>query len=251
MYHDLAGAEESERIGFPGPLAARYKLTPEHFEAHLDGIESLGRTVGLWDPGADGWPEVAITFDDGGASAPRAAEALERRGWRGHFFVTTGRLGTPGFMTGEQVRDLHARGHAIGGHSHNHPTYFGRLPRAEQLDEWSTSLGVLTDLLGAAPYLASVPGGFLTADAIATASEAGYRALMTSEPTARPLREQAIVVHGRYTIWATTSVRQAAGYAGGSRIARGRLWTEWRAKQAIKRTSPRVFEAARRLRARR
>jgi hypothetical protein len=42
---------------------------------------------------------VFLTFDDGGASALHpTADLLERRGWSGHFFVTTRRIGTPGFL---------------------------------------------------------------------------------------------------------------------------------------------------------
>src|ERR1039458_5638385 len=31
---------------------------------------------------------------------------LEDRGWRGHFFITTDRIGTPGFLTESELRDL-------------------------------------------------------------------------------------------------------------------------------------------------
>ena len=94
IYHDVVEEDRREEAGFPGPLAARYKLTPEHFERHLHAIGQTGRSVGL---AADA-PDCAITFDDGGASALLAAEMLERHGWRGHFFITTGRIGTPGFL---------------------------------------------------------------------------------------------------------------------------------------------------------
>ena len=42
------------------------------------------------------------------------ADMLEPLGWRGHFFITTGRLGQPGFLTSAQVRELHARPCGIG-----------------------------------------------------------------------------------------------------------------------------------------
>ncbi len=72
MYHDVAAARERESVGFPGPLAARYKLDPAHFERHLDTIAETGLAVGTLDGGGSP-PAVAITFDDGGASAPLAA----------------------------------------------------------------------------------------------------------------------------------------------------------------------------------
>ena len=114
IYHDVVTESQQDECGFPGPVAARYKLDPERFEAHLDAIAETGVTVGLIGDGS----QAALTFDDGGSSALAAAHALERRGWRGHFFVTTGRIDTPGFLTAAQVRELAERGHTVGSHSH-------------------------------------------------------------------------------------------------------------------------------------
>jgi peptidoglycan/xylan/chitin deacetylase (PgdA/CDA1 family) len=248
IYHDLASAAERDSVGFPGPVAGRYKLDPREFERHLDAIADVSLSPSLWDPARDGG--ATLTFDDGGGSALLAAGALEKHGWRGHFFVTTGRVGTPGFLDADGVRELAARGHAVGGHSHTHPTYFGKLTRAEQLDEWRRSREALGELLGEAPAGASVPGGFFTPRVAETAAEAGYEWLMTSEPESRVRREWGIPVIGRYTIWATTPASRAAAYARGARLPRARLWLEWNAKQRAKRISPRAFEALRRLRAR-
>jgi peptidoglycan/xylan/chitin deacetylase (PgdA/CDA1 family) len=249
IYHDVARADERDAIGFPGPVAARYKLEPERFEAHLEAIAVAGVEVGTWS--ADGGARAVLTFDDGGASALGSAEALEARGWRGHFFITTGRLGSAGFLSADGVRELAARGHAVGGHSHTHPGYFGRLPREAQLEEWRRSRGELGEILGEAPEGASVPGGFFTPTVAATAAEAGYRWLMTSEPNARVHTGGAgLPVIGRYTIWGSTPAERAAAFARGARGPRARLWLEWNAKQRAKRVSPRAFEAARRVRAR-
>ena len=247
IYHDLAPRQDCDSVGFPGPVAARYKLDPGHFERHLEAIAATGAEVGLW--AGDGGPGVALTFDDGGASALAAADALERRGWHGHFFVTTGRIGTAGFLDAPGVRALAERGHAVGSHSHSHPTYMGRLGREDLLDEWRRSSEELAEVLSEPPAGASVPGGFFTPAVAECAAEAGYSWLMTSEPEARVRRDWGLPVLGRYTIWATTPASKAAAFARGDRLARGRLWIEWNAKQRAKRLSPRAFEAARRLRA--
>jgi peptidoglycan/xylan/chitin deacetylase (PgdA/CDA1 family) len=248
IYHDIASAAGRESIGFPGAVAARYKLEPERFEAHLDAIAASGVRVAPWTPPGDGG--AVLTFDDGGASALAAAEALERHGWRGHFFVTTGRVGTQGFLPAGGVRELAERGHAVGAHSHTHPTYFGRLSREQQLEEWTRSRSELAEILGAPPVGASVPGGFFTPQVAATAASAGFEWLMTSEPSARISGRHPLPVLGRYTIWATTPASRAAAYARGARLPRARLWLEWNAKQRAKRICPRAFEAARRVRAR-
>ncbi len=249
MYHDIAPATEREAVGFPGPLAARYKLEPAAFEAHLDALDATGLEVRTLDGGAEAAPPVAVTFDDGGASAPLAAAALERRGWRGQFFVTSSRIGTPGFMTADELRELAGRGHLIGSHSHSHPTYMGRLSRAELDEEWTRSRALIAEILGSPPRTASVPGGYLSADVIAAAASADYELLFTSEPTAR-VADGPLVVRGRYTIWASTPASVAAAYARGERLACARLWLEWNAKKAAKRVSPSIYQALRRVRAR-
>jgi peptidoglycan/xylan/chitin deacetylase (PgdA/CDA1 family) len=175
---------------------------------------------------------------------------LERHGFRGHFFVATGRIGMPGFLDAEEVAALASRGHAVGSHSHTHPTYMGRLERGEILDEWKQSRDVLAELLGTPPATASVPGGFLSRNVVTAAAEAGFELLMTSEPTSRLRHHDGLAVAGRYTIWSTTRAATAAAYARGAPFARGRLWLEWNAKKQAKRLSPKVYQSFRRLRAR-
>jgi len=251
IYHDIAGIDERETTGFTGPLAARYKLDPTHFAEHLDAIAASGVKIGLLDDDGGGRPQSALTFDDGGASALAAAAALEKRGWRGHFFITTDRIGTPGFLDSDGVREIAARGHMVGSHSHSHPRGMSRLPGTEIAREWQESRAVLADLLGTPPSSAAVPGGSLSETVIEEAAAAGYRLLMTSEPTSRPRRHLDLTVVGRYTIWATTPAARAAGYASGAPSACGRLWLEWHVKAIPKRLTPGLYQSMRRVRARR
>lgn len=247
IYHDVVDSPARETVGFPGPLAARYKLTPDRFEQHLDAIAATGLPVGLIE--ADGASaRVALTFDDGGASALATAARLERRGWRGHFYITTARIGTPGFLSRSEVAELAERGHAVGSHSHTHPTYMGRLAAGEIEREWRESRECLAELLGVEPAAASVPGGYVSGDVVRCAAAAGYRVLLTSEPTVRTRRVGELLVLGRYTIWATTDPARAAAYAEGDPRARARLWLEWNAKGLVKRVSPHGYQALRRLR---
>jgi peptidoglycan/xylan/chitin deacetylase (PgdA/CDA1 family) len=241
IYHDVASVEDRDRCGFPGPGAARYKLTPEKFEAHLSAIEKAGVSVGL----IGGGHRAALTFDDGGSSALTIARELEKHGWRGYFFVTTGRIDTPGFLSADQIRELAAAGHEVGSHSDSHPTYMGALSRPEIAHEWTHSRELLTNILGSPPATAAVPGGFVSGAVIEEAASAGYALLMTSKPTSRLISHGNLLVHGRYAVWATTSSARAAAYARGGRLARGGLWLAWCGKTAPKRLSPRAYEALR------
>jgi peptidoglycan/xylan/chitin deacetylase (PgdA/CDA1 family) len=248
LYHDVAVREEQDATGFPGPLAARYKLEPHSFAAHLDAIAAIGRAVGTLDPGQP-FPQVALSFDDGGASALDAAAAVEAHGWRAHFFIPTSRIGGRGFLGANEIVELARRGHVIGSHSQSHPTYMARLPRAALAREWSLSREILGELLGEPPRTASVPGGMISNAVIETAAAAGYRLLMTSEPSSRSRATNGLAIVGRYSIWSTTPSGRAAAYARGAWPPRARLWLEWRTKAASKRISPTMYQRLRRLRA--
>ncbi len=70
-------------------------------------------------------PVVSFSFDDFPASAAEnAAPRLEAAGMRGTFYLSTGLLGAD--LDGKTVADakavarLHAQGHEIGGHTHDH-----------------------------------------------------------------------------------------------------------------------------------
>jgi peptidoglycan/xylan/chitin deacetylase (PgdA/CDA1 family) len=249
LYHDVVRAAEADSAGFPGPLAGRYKLEPELFEAHLDAIEAAGLVPGLVVPDAP-FPHLGLSFDDAGSSAPVAASLLEARGWRGHFFVPTAWVGRPGFLGPEGVRELAGRGHAVGSHSHTHPRYMARLTPAEIADEWRKSRAILGELLGEAPATASVPGGSVSPEVLAGAAKAGYSLVMTSDPVSRPSSLGPATILGRFGIWSSTSAERAVAYARGRRLPCTRLWLEWRAKKLAKRVSPATYEWARGVRAR-
>src|SRR6266550_927052 len=93
MYHDVVENGDFASSGFPGAGADLYKLRREDFERHLQAIAAASAVVTTTSSLGSGTP-VLLTFDDGGASFHHPiADLLEARGWRGHFFITTGRIG--------------------------------------------------------------------------------------------------------------------------------------------------------------
>jgi peptidoglycan/xylan/chitin deacetylase (PgdA/CDA1 family) len=228
-YHDVVAGGDADATGFAGPGPASYKLALADFDAHLDAIAASAprgaeRAVD-WLAAPTPYRPLFLTFDDGGVSAHGCiADALERRGWRGHFFVTAGQIGTPTFVSASQMRDLHARGHVIGSHSFSHPKRMGGCPPEQILDEWRRSVGVLGDILGEAVLTASVPGGFYTEPVGRAAAASGLRLLFTSAPTTRGWTVDGCAVLGRYTLrrWSTAST--AAAMAGGAWRPRASQW---------------------------
>jgi peptidoglycan/xylan/chitin deacetylase (PgdA/CDA1 family) len=231
MYHDVIAAGAEASSGFPGRDAALYKVTLELFEAHLDAIEQSRPA----DPAHPAHPAPVITFDDGGVSAMGAADALERHGFIGHFFVTTNYIGTRGFVNERDIRELAHRGHVVGSHSCSHPLRMGHCAWPQLLDEWSRSRSTLSDILGEEVCTASVPGGDFAPQVAEAAAEAGITRLFTSEPTREPRAAYGLTLIGRFAIQRWTAAETAAALAAGVWLQCARQAMMWNAKKMTKR----------------
>jgi peptidoglycan/xylan/chitin deacetylase (PgdA/CDA1 family) len=64
---------------------------------------------------------VSLTFDDGRASQDLARRMLADHGLAGTFYLNSGLVGQPRYLTWEQVDALAEAGHEIGGHTVSHP----------------------------------------------------------------------------------------------------------------------------------
>ena len=235
MYHDVVENGNYSASGFPGAGADRYKLDRLDFERHLRAIRE-----------AVGNGPVLLTFDDGGVSAhERIAGMLEKFGWRGHFFITTNWIGTAGFLSAEQIRELDRRGHTVGSHSASHPVRMSQIPREQMLAEWRGSRERLAEILGHSVECASVPGGYYSRKIAQAAAQAGIRTLFTSEPTASVHVVDGCEVIGRYVVQQGMGPEWSAGFAAGRALPRFRQAFFWKAKQAAKVLSGGLYLRAR------
>lgn len=244
MYHDVIRPGQDDASGFADLGAASYKLEVAQFTAHLDALAATGLRFGsILDRGGC---DAALTFDDGGASAVHAAEALAVRGMIGHFLITTARIDTPAFVRREDIRALHAAGHVIGSHSHTHPPDIARLDDAALGAEWRDSTACLADILGAAVTVASVPGGFHSRRVGEAAAAAGIEYLFTSEPDQRLRQRGACQLIGRYALRRDSPASLAVALACGRGLAQQRQWLLWNAKKPLKRWARPVYQGLRR-----
>jgi len=247
LYHDVTSPGADDSSGFRGPEAARYKLTADEFSRHLDSISASATTSsltlsGLQQSNRSGW---TITFDDGGVSAATIiADELERRGWRGWFFIATDFIETPGFCTRAQLRDLHQRGHVIGSHSCSHPERISSCSPAELQDEWSRSCNVLADILSSPIVTASVPGGFYSTVVARAAAQAGVQLLFNSEPTTREFLVDDCRILGRYNIYRGMTASDATRLLT-SPLRRWQQGAFWSAKKAAKTVAGPLYKAVR------
>lgn len=246
MYHDVAATGRLDETGFRGPGADHYKLTPESFADHLDVIGASGRHPELVTTPAETTRRILLTFDDGGRSAgDTIAPMLTARGWRGHFFVTTDRIDTAGFLTRAEIAALHSAGHVVGSHSHSHPV-MTRLSDAEIADEWRRSKTILEDTLGAAVTTLSVPTGYYEERVGRIAVGLGYRHVFTSEPWLEPRRLGDGVAYGRFQVTAGTPAARVDALCRFSRSAVWRAASARRAKAGAKTMLGPAYGAVRR-----
>ena len=236
-YHDVID-EASDLPASVGPVRMLYKLDRRDFCNHLRSIRLQATEVDVqtidrhrtW----RGRP-VFLTVDDGALSGyTSVADELELHNWRGHFFITTDWIGTPGFMDRWQIRELRARGHVIGSHSCTHPERMSQLSWGELLQEWFESCEVLSGILGERVRVASVPGGFYSPRVARAAAAASIEVLFTSEPTASVSVVEGCLVLGRYSIQRNTPFGISGAIAAGQHVPRWRQTVGWQARKAVK-----------------
>jgi peptidoglycan/xylan/chitin deacetylase (PgdA/CDA1 family) len=233
MYHDVL--EGSADV---------YAVTPAQFRRHLDEIErATGRPPAAVDDVGDG--DWMITFDDGCVSALSVGEELARRSWRGHFFIATDQVGTPGSLDWDGVRAVGEMGHVIGSHSCSHPDRMADLAPEQLLDEWSRSGAALARELGAAVATASVPGGLYSKRVGRAAAEAGYTTLFTSLPSQAPGSIDGCRLIGRYAIRRDTDATEAAAAAAGKTVPWARQRAAWDLRGAVKKVAGSRYERMR------
>ena len=246
MYHGLV-AEDGPRDGFEGAGAAAYAVAPERFREHLERIAAATdgppATADALPGGGRAW---MLTFDDGAASALEAGEQLARRSWRGHFFITTDLVGTPGFLTWDGVRELARAGHVVGSHSASHPDRMAACSPDVLLDEWLRSRAMLAEQLGGPVSTASVPGGLYSASVGRAAAAAGYSVLFSSLPSKRPGKVDGCLLIGRYAIRRDTAAAEAAAAAAGRPVPWARQRGAWALRVPAKRLAGDRYEAIRR-----
>jgi peptidoglycan/xylan/chitin deacetylase (PgdA/CDA1 family) len=125
-------------------------------------------------------PSVAITFDDGcETDLIAAAPVLREYGFRATFYLTSGFLGTPGYLSADQVRALHALGFEIGCHSMTHP-YLSDLPNAQLKREIVDAKLQIEQIVGHVIEHFSCPGGRYDRRTLEMARRAGFRTVANS-----------------------------------------------------------------------
>jgi peptidoglycan/xylan/chitin deacetylase (PgdA/CDA1 family) len=185
----------------------RLSLTTRAFALQMEALAQSGRPVVSLDQaldalrGAAALPPgaVVLTFDDGFAdNRTEALPVLARFGFPATFFVVTGLMGAKAtleryrrccsadrMLGWDEVRDLRARGHAIGGHGRTH-----RELATLSLDEVrAEAVGCARDIedqVGERPRHFCYPRGSESAAVRRIVREAGFETACTVRPGPNP-----------------------------------------------------------------
>ncbi|HET8870894.1 MAG TPA: polysaccharide deacetylase family protein [Aquabacterium sp.] len=178
MYH--ATHRSPTELGGADP---HYAVGLDVFERHLDYIEKAGKTARAVERVPDavqhGEHPVGMTFDDGHVTNLQAAQALAARGWSGTFFVNPGTVGTPHYLSWEQLREMVRMGMSIQSHAQFH-RYQDELSYDEQWDDLNRSKAEIEQALDQAVTVFAPPGGRTSGHTRELAQKAGYAWVSTS-----------------------------------------------------------------------
>jgi peptidoglycan/xylan/chitin deacetylase (PgdA/CDA1 family) len=149
------------------PGEARYWVTVDAFHGIVDAV--VGR------------PDVRISFDDGNASDIEIGlPALLERNLVGSFFVVAGRIGSPGSLDADSVRELSRHGMTIGTHGMDHRPWPKLSPR-ERERELIEARARIAEVVGRPVDDAAMPMGLYDRKLLADLKRLGYKAAHTTD----------------------------------------------------------------------
>jgi peptidoglycan/xylan/chitin deacetylase (PgdA/CDA1 family) len=183
MFHGLTHGETNIDV----PVRERkYWVNADRFSRQLNAIRDSGAAIvplySFWSRPAEtpAAGAAVITFDDGAISDyeiafPRLLEANATAS----FFLNTGTVGRPGYVSWDQVREMRKYGMTFYSHSHDH-VYLTKLSLSALAFQMQQSREMLEEKLGVPAEFLSLPFGDGNGVVIREALRAGFAAVCTS-----------------------------------------------------------------------
>ncbi len=213
MYHELESEGRPLCQNAPGYL--RYVVPETNFRAQMNCLKSMGWRGADVDHALQFDPStVTITFDDGSETDLLiAAPVLREFGFGATFYVTSGFLGRPGYLTLAQLQELASMGFQIGCHSMTH-AYLSDLDDESLRREIVDSKMQLEEIVGKRVEHFSCPGGRYNLRSIEMVKTAGYRTMSTSHCVAN-FADTDLFALGRVPVMRDTTLRTFDAYCHG------------------------------------
>jgi peptidoglycan/xylan/chitin deacetylase (PgdA/CDA1 family) len=220
MYHEIESPGRSLCSSEPGYV--RYVVTEREFRRQLESIRAAGLRGVSVSQALDNLRNgphrcIALTFDDGSETDLLvAAPVLREAGFNATFFVVAGLIGTPRFLEGSQLRELHHAGFEIGSHSMTH-RHLSDLDDGELREELQASKDRLEQFVGSPVVHLSCPNGRWSPRVATFAKEVGYETISTSRID-RNFRDTDPSNFARFPVMRDTSIEEFSSVICGARL---------------------------------
>jgi len=221
MYHEIE--EPGRPLCQAEPGYVRYVPHSSKFRSQMDFIKRQGwRGVSVSEALNHQPGNIAITFDDGSETDLLfAAPILREFGFGATFYITTGFLGKPGYLSESQLRELCALGFEIGCHSMTH-AYLTDLDDEGIHREVADAKSQLEQIIRRPVEHFSCPGGRYSQRVSQVARSAGYRSVATSRMQMNSASSDRFAL-GRVAVMRSTSLAEFAELCSGRGFKRRNL----------------------------
>lgn len=168
------------------PINSRYYVPPEKFEAQMKLLHDWGYTsitatmlIEAITKGAELPPRpFLLTIDDGNLdNYTNAFPIMQKYGFTGTLYLVGNYVGADGYMSVEQVLEMHNAGWEVGSHSLNHLD-LTKIGSDRARDEVIRSKKVLEEMLGVPVLTFAYPFGAFNKAAMDYVRTAGYLGAM-------------------------------------------------------------------------
>ncbi len=239
MYHAVPAGRSGCAAADP-----HYSVDRSRFNNQLALMSSMGlkptsvREALKRTEGAENSPGVALTFDDGHETNFAAFEDIVRAGGTADFFVNPGTVGTAGYLSWSQLREMDQLGASIQSHGMHHIGLDDLTPQGVD-ESLQASRKRIEDELGRSVELFAPPYGRTVPGLADRARQLGYRALCSSR--VGYWRDVLAPEIPRFAVRATTSDAHLAAWLQHSpwvlRAARARALAVGAGKQVLGRSA--------------
>lgn len=212
-----------------------YSVSMPVFEQQIALMQSLGlRPSSVADVMRDpARPAAGVTFDDGHVTNLAAAQALHAVGGSADFFVNPSTVGTPGYLSWQQLGQMAEWGMSIQSHGMHH-RFLDDLSPPEVEAELADSKRAIEAQLGGRVTIYAPAGGRLAPGTAALAQRLGYVRLCSSRVGLWNESAAAVEVP-RMAMLATTPLTQLTQWLRQSPWEMGRQQLRYHALRQAKR----------------
>jgi peptidoglycan/xylan/chitin deacetylase (PgdA/CDA1 family) len=214
MYHAL-WAVPDDKVG----ADSHYAVALPRFAEQLALCQRIGGGAVSARDWLGGRAGVILTFDDGHLSNHRLGfPALRAAGAGADFFVNPAQVGTTGYASWPELREMAEAGMSIQSHGLDHRSYFTTLSPPRLREDLRRARLEIEEKVGQSVTLLAPPGGRAPQDLERIAQEVGYTHVFGSNPgtISRDRRH----THGRFAVTAGLDQRgfESLLRGGGARL---------------------------------